>query len=119
MINCRGGMLRGGSGGHVHGGDRLPWVRRNGTDNFEPLRAMSWQAHVYGSAKAELSSWCTARQVPLHVFDWKPEHEAAGLARDALYLLRPDTYVSLADASGAAAALGAYFADRAIKAGAT
>ena len=29
----------------------------------------------------------------------------AGLARDAIYLLRPDTYVALADASGAPDAL--------------
>jgi len=118
MINYRGGALSAGSAGHVHGGDRLPWVRRNGTDNFEPLRAMSWQVHVYGSAKAELSSWCAARQLPLHVIDWKPEYGAAGLARDTLYLLRPDTYVALAEPSGAAAALDAYFADRGIKVGA-
>jgi hypothetical protein len=49
--------------------------------------------------------------VPLHVFDWQPEHEAAGLARDALYFLRPDTYVALADASGAPDALERYCAD--------
>src|SRR5437868_7890267 len=63
MINYRGGALSAGSAGHVHGGDRLPWVRGNETDNFAPLREMSWQVHVYGSAKAELASWCTARQV--------------------------------------------------------
>jgi hypothetical protein len=34
------------------------------------------------------------------IIDWRSEHEAVGLARDALYLLRPDTYVALADASG-------------------
>jgi hypothetical protein len=69
--------------------------------NFEPLAAMTWQVHVYGSAGAELTGWCACHDVPLHVFDWRPEHEAAGLARDAIYLLRPDTYVALADASGA------------------
>jgi hypothetical protein len=37
------------------------------------------------------------------------------LARDALYLLRPDTYVALADASGAASALDSYFRDHGIK----
>jgi hypothetical protein len=39
---------------------------------------------------------CADHDVPLHVFDWRWEHHAAGLARDALYLLRPDTYVALA-----------------------
>jgi hypothetical protein len=31
---------------------------------------------------------------------WEAQHEAAGLARDALYLPRPDTYVAVADVSG-------------------
>jgi hypothetical protein len=52
--------------------------------------------------------------MPLHVFDWRPEHEAAGLARDAVYLLRPDTYVALADASGAPELLERYFSDQEI-----
>ena len=98
-LNYRGGALSAGAAGHVHGGDRLPWVSIDGKDNFEPLTAMSWQVHVYGSATAELSAWCANHAVPLHVFNWRPEHEAAGLARDAIYLLRPDTYVALAETS--------------------
>jgi hypothetical protein len=35
--------------------------------------------------------------------------------RDAIYLLRPDTYVALAEPSGAPAALDSYFAARGIK----
>jgi|SRR5580693_153449 hypothetical protein len=42
-------------------------------------------------------------------------HEAAGLARNALYLLRPDAYVALADASGAPDALDRHHADRGIR----
>jgi hypothetical protein len=99
----------------VTGGDRLPWVRIDGKDNFEPLAAMTWQAHVYGSASAQLADWCTCHDVPLHVFDWRREQEAAGLARDALYLLRPDTYVALADLSGAPDALERYFAAHEIR----
>jgi hypothetical protein len=41
------------------------------------------------------------------------------LARDALYLLRPDTYVALAEPSGASTALDKYFTDREIKIGAS
>ena len=52
--------------------------------------------------------------MPLHVFDWRPEHEATGLARNAIYLLRPDTYVALADPTGAPDALERYLADREI-----
>jgi 2-polyprenyl-6-methoxyphenol hydroxylase-like FAD-dependent oxidoreductase len=107
-LNYRGGPLSVGAAGHVHGGDRLPWVPINGKDNFEPLAAMTWQVHVYGLASAELVAWCANRDVPLHVFDWRSEHEAAGLGRNAVYLLRPDTYVALADTSGAPDALDRY-----------
>ncbi|HEY5128553.1 MAG TPA: FAD-dependent monooxygenase [Bradyrhizobium sp.] len=111
MLNYRGGPLSHGAAGHVHGGDRLPWVRVDGGDNFAPLATMDWQVHAYGIASAALAAWCTAHSVPLHRFDWQPEHEAAGLARDALYLLRPDSYVALADGSGAPSALDRYFGD--------
>jgi hypothetical protein len=114
-LNYRNGPLSVGSAGHVHGGDRLPWVPIDGKDNFEPLAAMTWQVHVYGFASAELVTWCTGHDVPLHVFDWRSEHEAAGLARNAIYLLRPDTYVALADASGALDALDRYCADHGIR----
>jgi 2-polyprenyl-6-methoxyphenol hydroxylase-like FAD-dependent oxidoreductase len=114
-LNYRGGPLSCGLAGHVHGGDRLPWAPADGADNFAPLATMDWQVHVYGSASAELAAWCAARDVPLHVFGWRSEYEKAGLARDALYLLRPDTYVALADASGAASALDSYFRDQGIK----
>jgi 2-polyprenyl-6-methoxyphenol hydroxylase-like FAD-dependent oxidoreductase len=115
MLNYRGGPLSRGTAGHVHGGDRLPWVRIDGADNFEKLATMDWQVHVYGSASAGLAAWCAAQNVPLHVFDWRSEFEMAGLARDALYVLRPDTYVALADGSGAASALDRYFADHGIQ----
>jgi hypothetical protein len=115
-LNYRGGPLSVGAAGHVNGGDRLPWVSIDGKDNFEPLAAMNWQVHVYGSASAELAAWCASHDVPLHVFSWRPEHEAAGLARDAIYLLRPDTYVALADTSSTPDALDRYCADHGIRA---
>jgi 2-polyprenyl-6-methoxyphenol hydroxylase-like FAD-dependent oxidoreductase len=114
-LNYRHGPLSRGEAGHVHGGDRLPWVRIDGADNFATLAAINWQVHVYGSASAALAAWCAAHNVPLHVFGWRPEYELAGLARDALYLLRPDTYVALADGSGAADALARYFTDLGIQ----
>jgi hypothetical protein len=32
-----------GHAGHVHGGDRLPWVGPGEHDNFAPLRSLDWQ----------------------------------------------------------------------------
>ncbi len=115
MLNYRGGPLSRGAAGRVHGGDRLPWAPIDGTDNFASLTAMDWQVHVYGSAGAALSAWCARQNVPLHVFPWRSEYEGAGLARDALYLLRPDSYVALADPTGAPDVLDRYFADRGIR----
>jgi hypothetical protein len=114
-INYRGSSLSRGSAGHVQGGDRLPWVQVDGSDNFAPLTAIGWQVHVYGGANPALASWCERHGVPLHVFPWRQEHEAAGLARNAVYLLRPDTYVALADASGTSDALDRYFRDQGIR----
>ena len=114
-LNYRRGPLSRGAAGHVHGGDRLPWAPVDGVDNFQTLTTMDWQVHVYGSASAELAAWCAAQNVPLHLFDWRSEYEVAGLARDALYLLRPDSYVALADGSGAPNSLDRYFRDHRIQ----
>jgi 2-polyprenyl-6-methoxyphenol hydroxylase-like FAD-dependent oxidoreductase len=109
MLNYRDGPLSAGTAGHIQGGDRLPWAQANGGDNFAPLTEPVWQIHVYGSVRPELATWCADHQLPLHRFEWSAEHETAGLARDALYLIRPDTYVALADTSGTADAVERYF----------
>ncbi|HZQ60018.1 MAG TPA: FAD-dependent monooxygenase [Casimicrobiaceae bacterium] len=110
-IRYRGSPLASGAAGKVHGGDRLPWVADPGQDNFRTLD-LRWQVHAYGSAGSDLARWCDAHRVPLHVFAYTDAHARAGLARDALYLLRPDTYVALADRSGDVDALARYFATR-------
>ncbi len=115
MINYRQSPLSQGSAGQVRGGDRLPWVAGDGDDNFSTLATMTWQVHIYGSASAALARWCFEHQVALTVFEWGEEAKRAGLARDALYLLRPDTYVALADASGSPEALDRYFAERGLR----
>jgi 2-polyprenyl-6-methoxyphenol hydroxylase-like FAD-dependent oxidoreductase len=114
MLNYREGPLSRGVAGSVHGGDRLPWAPIDGADNFASLTAMDWQVHVYGSANSALTAWCARQNVPLHAFAWRSEYERAGLARDALYLLRPDSYVALADTMGTPDALDRYLADRGI-----
>ena len=115
MINYRGGPLSRGTAGQVQGGDRLPWVSVGGIDNFAPLASADWQVHVYGEPSDELSTWCSQRKLPLHAFAWQAEHAAAGLARNALYLLRPDTYVALAEPSGSPDVIDRYFGDRGIR----
>jgi 2-polyprenyl-6-methoxyphenol hydroxylase-like FAD-dependent oxidoreductase len=115
MINYRNCALSEGRAGDVHGGDRLPWVRVDGIDNYDSLNAMVWQVHVYGGAGDALRSWCGQHGLPLHKFVWRPQYGEAGFAQGALYLIRPDGYVALAEPSGAADALQRYLAQRGIR----
>jgi len=114
-IQYRDSPLSAGVAGQVHGGDRLPWVQLEGRDNFDPLAAMTWQVHVYGTPRADLTQSCADRRLPLHVFPWSTAAEHGGLARDALYLLRPDSYVALADACADPGAIERYCAERGIR----
>lgn len=113
-VNYRGSGLSEGRAGAVHGGDRLPWVKSklNGSDNFAALTSLTWQVHVYGEANSEIRRVCDERGLPLHVFPWRPEAGRTGLRRNAVYLLRPDGYVALANTEGRAAAVTSYLDSR-------
>ncbi|URM30590.1 FAD-dependent oxidoreductase [Pseudomonas frederiksbergensis] len=114
-LNYRGMPLSEGVAGHVHGGDRLPWAHDGEGDNFESLKDPSWQVHVYGDTSDEMIAWCIEHHLPLQVFDWRPAFETAGLARNGFYLLRPDTYVAIADYSADPKVIERYFRDREIR----
>ena len=118
-VNYRQSTLSAGRAGPVRGGDRLPWVEPEspgaGADNFTPLESIDWQVHIYGEASAEISVVCAQRKLPLHVFAWRPAMRRTGLRRDAVYLVRPDGYVALADSAGSAQALTAYLDARKLK----
>jgi hypothetical protein len=114
-VNYRGSSLSEGRAGAVRGGDRLPWVKAdlNGVgDNFTPLTSLGWQVHVYGDAAPEIQAMCDGRKLRLHVFPWRPEMGGTGLRRNAVYLVRPDGYVALANAEGSAAAVTSYLDTR-------
>jgi len=111
-VNYRQSALSEGKAGEVHAGDRLPWAVAHGVDNHQTLAEPRWQAHVYGRASPELSSWCSERRLPLHVFPRAAEYTKAGLMENAVYLIRPDTYVGLADPTGSPAAIERYLTVR-------
>jgi 2-polyprenyl-6-methoxyphenol hydroxylase-like FAD-dependent oxidoreductase len=97
-VNYRSSPLSVGAAGRVRGGDRLPWVETGpGRDNFLPLASLTWQVHVYGEARPGLARICAELQLPFHHFAWRPETRRAGLLPAALYLVRPDGHVALAD----------------------
>jgi 2-polyprenyl-6-methoxyphenol hydroxylase-like FAD-dependent oxidoreductase len=116
-VNYRGSSLSEGRAGAVHGGDRLPWVTADisgAEDNFTPLTSLDWQVHVYGDAGPEIRALCDSRKLPLHVFPWRPEMGRAGLRRNAIYLVRPDSYVALAAPEGSAKTVSDYLDARKI-----
>lgn len=107
--------LSAGAAGEVHGGDRLPWVPQDGGgDNFAPLTSLDWQAHVYGAAKPALRDVAQKAGLALHTFGWSDHVAKAGLKRDAIYLVRPDGYVALADAGQDTGSLQSYLSRFAI-----
>ncbi|SFB64164.1 2-polyprenyl-6-methoxyphenol hydroxylase [Rhizobium sp. NFR07] len=115
MINYRDGYLSVGEAGQVHGGDRLPWLDTgNGRSNYDEFTKLCWQVQVYGYAGYAVEDWCSRNAIPLQVFPWQPACEDAGLARDAVYLLRPDSYVAAAFHGASTEALERYFEDHGI-----
>ncbi len=86
----------------------MPWVADGGADNHASLASMAWQVHVYGSAPTPLAQWARDHGIALHVFAWTERHGKAGLARDAAYLIRPDTYIAVADLSAQPHVFDAY-----------
>jgi 2-polyprenyl-6-methoxyphenol hydroxylase-like FAD-dependent oxidoreductase len=99
-----------GTTGAIAAGDRLPWIKMNGADNFAPLASMRWQVHVYGRVRAEVDATCSELGVELHTFGWSDAARDAGVREGALYLIRPDGYVGLADATADRSRLRAYLA---------
>ncbi len=105
-VNYRGEGLAEGSAGRVQGGDRLPWVRE--ANNFAGLKRLTWQAQVHGELEDGLAEACAQVGLRLDRFVWTRGAADAGYQRGAFHLVRPDGYVSLIAAKGAAGALAAY-----------
>jgi 2-polyprenyl-6-methoxyphenol hydroxylase-like FAD-dependent oxidoreductase len=114
-VHYRQSPLSAGAAGRVRGGDRLPWVEiAADNDNFAPLASLQWQVHVYGEPPPGLAEACAELGLALHTFAWRPAMERAGLRRAALYLVRPDGYVALADPRADFYRLQRYCEDRGV-----
>jgi 2-polyprenyl-6-methoxyphenol hydroxylase-like FAD-dependent oxidoreductase len=104
--------LSAGRAGAVRGGDRLPWVppadASAAGSNYAPLASLRWQVHVYGDVPADVARTCDELGVQAHGFAWTPAMKGAGLVRNALYLVRPDGYIALADSECSAGRLRQY-----------
>ena len=85
-----------GRAGQLRAGHRLPWI--SSLNNFRPLQSLDWQIHVYGHATPTLKEAGQQHNIPLHEFAWSHDAYAAGLHRNAVYLVRPDGYVGYVSA---------------------
>jgi len=115
VVNYRDSAISVGNAGSLRGGDRLPWVALSPGDNFDPFQSADWQVHVYGTASNVLRTSCSSMQLILHVFPWQKSFATVGLTRDAMYLLRPDTYIALASNEQDPGILRRYFAEHRLR----
>ena len=105
-INYRVSPISRGKVGAIQAGDRLPFVAA--LNNFQSLRNLNWQLHVYGEARPEISAFCQQLSLTLVTFAFTQKALAAGLVKDALYLIRPDGHVGFASPSQNVTALQEY-----------
>jgi 2-polyprenyl-6-methoxyphenol hydroxylase-like FAD-dependent oxidoreductase len=105
----RHGPISAGSAGHVQAGDRLPWVKLgDGGSNHDALSTLDWQVHVYGDTPEVLAAYCGGNSLKTRSFPWSRAARAAGLTRDAFYLIRPDGHLGLAAPKEDVSALDGY-----------
>ena len=116
-ISYRTSPLSDGKVGGIRGGDRLPWLPLDEDpdgrdDNFDPLRSLRWQVHVYGKPRPEALALHDRMGLETHVFPWNARAARAGFRRDCAVLVRPDGYIALVasdqSALGAEALVGRF-----------
>jgi hypothetical protein len=108
LITYRGDPISEGAAGAVRGGDRLPWAEGPRGGNYARLTSLDWQIHVYGKADPALAAVATAHTIPVHELAFTTSVRRARLREDAMYLVRPDGHVGLAQAKQDPARLESY-----------
>jgi 2-polyprenyl-6-methoxyphenol hydroxylase-like FAD-dependent oxidoreductase len=119
-VQYRSSRLSEGRAGRIRGGDRLPWVAPDAAaadraDNFTPLESLDWQVHIHGEAAPGIADLCKRRGLTLRSFAWSAAAHRAGLKRGAMYLVRPDGHVGLADQGASPGRLEGYLDSRGVR----
>lgn len=86
VIHYQQSKLSSGKIGKISGGDRWPMVSSEA----------GWRLEIYGDQQLRLEEFCKEKDFSLRLSPWSEEAAAAGIVRNALYLIRPDGYVGFA-----------------------
>lgn len=105
-INYRESPLSAGKAGGIRAGDRLPWVAAH--DTHAVLDGRSWSAHASGRLDPETSLALKEAGIAVHLWPDDTAMRKAGYISGALYMVRPDGYVGLADPGPSAKAVHDY-----------
>lgn len=93
-INYRHSFLSVGEAGDLRPGDRLPWIVNSNGNNFENLKSLDWQVHIYGTAASEFIK--SVKAAPVFEYEWNEMAEKNGILKNAVYVIRPDGHVGFA-----------------------
>ncbi|MEJ7498473.1 monooxygenase, partial [Staphylococcus warneri] len=55
-----------------------------------------WQIHIYGKLTQELKQFAYDSQLPIYHIPWVTQMSQKDIQRDAVFLVRPDGYISVA-----------------------
>jgi 2-polyprenyl-6-methoxyphenol hydroxylase-like FAD-dependent oxidoreductase len=99
-IGYRDSALSDGRAGGIRAGDRLPWVAAY--DTHVVFDGRSWTAHASGRLDTATAAALKETGIALHIWPDEAAMRRAGYRAGALYLVRPDGHVGLADASPSA-----------------
>lgn len=114
-VNYRDSAISFGYAGKVRGGDRLPYFADASGDNHAWLGSLDWQIHIYGDVAPAFRIILDPTGIEMRTFAWTSEAKAAGLVRNAAYLVRPDGYIALAMPVQDASTFVRYIDEHAIK----
>ncbi|MCC2678340.1 MAG: hypothetical protein K0R29_916 [Pseudobdellovibrio sp.] len=99
--------------GTIRAGDRLPWAAIGGSHNYEPLKNLDWQVHVYGkvkeSFKKEFKKPVAGLELKLFEFPWSPGVAKKGFVESAVYVIRPDGHIATLSAAQNISYIKKYF----------
>ncbi|WHI54436.1 FAD-dependent monooxygenase [Mammaliicoccus lentus] len=95
-LNYQQSELSVGEYGAIKGGDRLPWINTSTINNFEPLKSYDWQIHVYGTITQNVKQLAYETGIPMYNVSWNKPMNAQGIKENSVFLVRPDSYVSVA-----------------------